>query len=181
MFWTKYWEEGDYQGVVPPLDQFTEVAKRIRSDFFTMDIAKRKDGQWMIVELGDAQVAGLPEDADVMSFYRQFLYKWPKKDEQPTDVQEIITLVQQSNMNIRWTRLWVRHPGADDDGLWFFWIHNCPGEVQIESSFGKCPFIIETDKHNEVATGNSVREVATKILEWLALPGGSLEIRFHPR
>ncbi len=35
-----------------------------------MDIAKRKDGDWMIVELGDAQVAGLPENADALKFYR---------------------------------------------------------------------------------------------------------------
>jgi hypothetical protein len=71
MFWTKYWEEGNYQGVVPPLDQFTDVAGRVQSNFFTMDIAKRRDGQWMIVELGDAQVAGLPEDANAASFYRE--------------------------------------------------------------------------------------------------------------
>jgi hypothetical protein len=32
-------------------------------------VAKRVDGDWMIVELGDAQVAGLPETADVLDFY----------------------------------------------------------------------------------------------------------------
>ena len=35
-----------------------------------MDVAKRVDGGWMIVELGDGQVAGLPERADVGAFYR---------------------------------------------------------------------------------------------------------------
>ena len=42
----------------------------IKSRFFTMDIAKKKDEDWMIVELGDAQVAGLPERTKVEDFYR---------------------------------------------------------------------------------------------------------------
>ncbi len=65
-----YWEEGDYHGMQPPVDQFREVAQTIGSRFFTMDIAQRVDGTWMIVELGDAQVAGLPENADILGFYR---------------------------------------------------------------------------------------------------------------
>ena len=52
------------------MDQFTEVAAAVQSRFFTMDMAKRRDGEWMIVELGDAQVAGLPENADVNGFYK---------------------------------------------------------------------------------------------------------------
>ncbi len=70
VFWTEYWEEGDYAGMSPPVAQFREVAAAVKSRFFTMDIAKRRDGDWMIVELGDAQVAGLPENADVEGFYR---------------------------------------------------------------------------------------------------------------
>jgi hypothetical protein len=35
-----------------------------------MDVAKRKDGAWMIVELGDGQVAGLPDEAAARSFYQ---------------------------------------------------------------------------------------------------------------
>ena len=40
------------------------------SRFFTMDIAKRVDSDWMIVELGDGQVAGLPDRADTGAFYQ---------------------------------------------------------------------------------------------------------------
>jgi hypothetical protein len=65
----EYWEEGDYSGDVPPVEQFLDVGKAVKSRFFTMDVAKRVDGDWMIVELGDAQVAGLPETADVLDFY----------------------------------------------------------------------------------------------------------------
>lgn len=65
----KYWDEGDYQNVEPIVDRFEEVIKKIKSNFFTMDIAKKKDGNWIIVELGDGQVAGLPDNANKDEFY----------------------------------------------------------------------------------------------------------------
>lgn len=65
-----YWEEGDYLAVEkPPLDDFREVSQKIESHFFSMDVAKTKAGQWVIIELGDGQVAGLPEKADMVQFY----------------------------------------------------------------------------------------------------------------
>ena len=70
IYWTKYWEEGDYGITAPPLDDFLVVAQSVKSHFFTMDIAQVRDGKWMIVELGDAQVAGLPENADIGQFYK---------------------------------------------------------------------------------------------------------------
>ena len=79
VFSTNYWEEGDYAGLTPPVDQFVEVAGKVQSRFFTMDVAKRTDGEWMIVELGDGQVAGLPDNADVRQFYHSLLNHWPKE------------------------------------------------------------------------------------------------------
>ncbi len=55
--------------VAPPIERFASVATRVPSRFFTMDVAQRTDGAWMIVELGDAQVAGLPERMDAAAFY----------------------------------------------------------------------------------------------------------------
>lgn len=69
VYWAEYWEEGDYGEDTPPLDFFREAARGVQSRFFTMDVAQRRDGEWMIVELGDAQVAGLPENADAGAFY----------------------------------------------------------------------------------------------------------------
>ena len=66
---TAYWEEGDYGEEVPPAEQFAAIARTITSRLFTMDIARRTDGEWIIVELGDGQVAGLPDRLDVTSFY----------------------------------------------------------------------------------------------------------------
>ena len=68
---SEYWEEGAYDGPEPPLDDLRAVAARVASRFFTMDVAQRVDGRWRIVELGDGQVAGLPERADPLVFYRE--------------------------------------------------------------------------------------------------------------
>ena len=70
LYTIRYWAEGDYSEVPVPVDQFREAAQAVQSRFFTMDIAKRRDGDWMIVELGDGQVAGLPQNADEHQFYQ---------------------------------------------------------------------------------------------------------------
>lgn len=72
-----YWEEGEYTGEVPPPDLLRDVARAVRSRFFTMDVARRHDGAWTIVELGDGQVAGLPDAADPLEFYKRLLDHWP--------------------------------------------------------------------------------------------------------
>ncbi len=64
-----YWEEGTYPEEALPLAHFEEIAGRVNSRFFTMDIAQRADGAWRVVELGDGQVAGLPERADRSRLY----------------------------------------------------------------------------------------------------------------
>ena len=64
-----YWDEGEYGGMKPELEDFIEIAQHINSNFFTMDVAKQKDGEWIIMELGDGQVAGLPDHADRDEFY----------------------------------------------------------------------------------------------------------------
>lgn len=66
---SRYWNTGEYTGETPPLDKFTAIARTIESRFFTMDVAKTKQGEWMIIELGDAQVAELPPDTDPSAFY----------------------------------------------------------------------------------------------------------------
>jgi hypothetical protein len=68
--WFNYWEEGDYQQLQPPIDEFSEIAKLPRSRFFTMDIALTVTGQWLVIELGDAQVSGLPENTLPIDFYQ---------------------------------------------------------------------------------------------------------------
>ncbi|CAM1342212.1 ATP-grasp domain-containing protein [Tenacibaculum amylolyticum] len=64
-----YWDEGVYGAEKPALEEFIAIAQAIDSNFFTMDVAKKKNGEWIIMELGDGQVAGLPDNADKNEFY----------------------------------------------------------------------------------------------------------------
>jgi hypothetical protein len=65
-----YWEEGDYRDEAIASELFASECATIDSNFFTMDVARRTDGRWIIMELGDAQVAGLPEALAPERFYR---------------------------------------------------------------------------------------------------------------
>ena len=67
----KYWDEGKYNNVEPEIERFADVIKKIKSNFFSMDIAKKKGGDWIIIEIGDGQVSGLPENANKKEFYRK--------------------------------------------------------------------------------------------------------------
>lgn len=68
-----YWEEGEYQPLKPDTTEFEAIAKRVESNFFSMDIARQKDGTLIIIELGDGQVAGLPDKTDRNEFYKQLI------------------------------------------------------------------------------------------------------------
>jgi len=68
-----YWAEGD-AGELPPFARLAEVAARVRSRFFSLDVARRQDGEWTIIELGDAQVTGLPDRLAPAAFYQALLH-----------------------------------------------------------------------------------------------------------
>jgi hypothetical protein len=68
-----YWEEGDYGDLEPDLNEFTNIAQSVESNFFTMDIAKEVNGNWIILELGDGQVSWLPKTVNVFDFYNNIL------------------------------------------------------------------------------------------------------------
>jgi hypothetical protein len=65
----RYWENENYNDDKIDLNIFISIAKNINSNFFTMDIAKAKNGKWYIIELGDGQVSGLPSQKDSSEFY----------------------------------------------------------------------------------------------------------------
>ena len=56
--------------IKPNTKLFENIAKTIKSNFFTMDIAKDKNGKFIIIEIGDGQVSGIPGDQD-----KDLLYK----------------------------------------------------------------------------------------------------------
>lgn len=59
------WEIAD--STAPPA--FDELARRVPSRFFSLDLAERQAGGWTAIELGDGQVAGLPPSLDPADFY----------------------------------------------------------------------------------------------------------------
>jgi hypothetical protein len=79
LYATEYWDESEYAGSEPPLDEFTAIAGAVPNRFFTMDVARVVDGRWMIVELGDGQVAGLPSEAHAPAYYRVLAARWARQ------------------------------------------------------------------------------------------------------
>jgi hypothetical protein len=77
IFCSPYWEGGQYCKTYPPLELFAGIAAVMRSRFFSMDVARRIDGVWLIVELGDGQVSGLPRESDADRLYEALTRTWP--------------------------------------------------------------------------------------------------------
>lgn len=67
-----YWEEGDYHFPEPDTHEFELLAQTIDSSFFSMDIARTTKGTFIIVELGDGQVSGLPRSMKKAELYQAF-------------------------------------------------------------------------------------------------------------
>jgi hypothetical protein len=83
------------------------------------------------------------------------------------DLREIIAGVTGALPDVELEHLQVTHP-ADDDGLWFFRRRGRSSwDVQIESSSGVCPFLVETDLDNERRWGQTPEEVVEIIVALL--------------
>jgi len=83
------------------------------------------------------------------------------------DVAEVIRQVRAEHPNVEWWQLQVKHPGADDDGLWFFRLADGGITVHMESTVGACPFVIETDAHNRRQHGTNVARTVEIVVAWL--------------
>ncbi len=86
------------------------------------------------------------------------------------DIELVILSVQQELPDVSVWQLQKRHPG-DDDGLWFFSLPGLEKDIQIESSTGNCPFLVETEEQSsyEARTAQTVKEVTRMIVEYLGL------------
>ena len=69
-------------------------------------------------------------------------------------------------------QLQVRHPGADDEGLWFFTHPDGRGEVQVESSTGAAPFLVEDDE-GPAATAHTPADAVALVAARLGLRAGT--------
>ena len=60
-------------GEKPICHFINDIINQIDSNFFTIDVAEKEDGSWMILECGDGQVSGLPRNQSEFIFYSSFL------------------------------------------------------------------------------------------------------------
>ena len=85
------------------------------------------------------------------------------------DIDAIIETLVSAHPELVAEQLRVSHPGADDDGLWFFRHPSSPNEVQLESSFGTCPFLFETDANASRTTAKTVAEAIVLVQSGLGI------------
>lgn len=89
----------------------------------------------------------------------------------PRDIDTIIAALRRAHPEISCEQLRVTHPGADDDGLWFFTHPRAVGEVQLESSSGQFPFLLEGDDSDGREIVGTVGEAVARVGARLGLRG----------
>lgn len=88
-------------------------------------------------------------------------------DEWPEEVQAIVARGRARLPHVEASQQQVKFPG-DDDGLCFFDLPGHDSEVQIESSDGCCPFLVETSASTERLMRRSVSATAEAVNRVLA-------------
>jgi hypothetical protein len=84
------------------------------------------------------------------------------------DIEILIQSLTTIYPTVRVRQLEVFHLGADD-GLWFFQEPNTGLEVQVESSTGMLPFLIEADETDERWTVTAVDQAVVTLARLLHL------------
>ena len=85
------------------------------------------------------------------------------------DIEAIIRQLQLVQPDVRTEQLRVSHPGADDDGLWFFRHRTTDVEVQLESSTGNCPFLVERTDSADRFQACTVQQAVLLVVAGLGL------------
>ena len=62
-------------GPLESLDEWQSIAKRFQNRFISIDVARQEDNSWLIVEVGDGGVSGLPDSIDAKYFYEALFEK----------------------------------------------------------------------------------------------------------
>ena len=87
------------------------------------------------------------------------------------DIEAITLQVQGEIPGITAEQLAVLHPGADDDGLWFFRHPSTGVEIQLESSTGNCPFLVESSGSTAQVVATSIQQAVALIVEGVGRKG----------
>jgi hypothetical protein len=73
-------------------------------------------------------------------------------------IDQITSSVRSKFPDVRIVQMTKTHP-ADDDGIWWFRLPGKEKDIQIESSSGNCPFIVESDDDPTVSDARSAKTV----------------------
>ena len=87
------------------------------------------------------------------------------------DIDAIIAKLLLAHPDITAAQLTVLHPGADDDGLWFFRHPATDVEVQLESSTGTCPFLFESTGSADRLTAETIDQAVAFVVAGLGVSG----------
>jgi len=84
------------------------------------------------------------------------------------DIDIIIEKVRERLPTVAVRQFEVVHP-SDDDGIWWFSLPGVERDIQIESSYASCPFLIETEEQSssEALRGLSVDQTVQLIIAYL--------------
>lgn len=84
------------------------------------------------------------------------------------DIDLIIETVKQQVPAVEVYQYHKTHPG-DDDGVWWFSLPNVEPDIKLDSGYGMCPFMVETDEQWGVnaRTANSVVDAVSMIVDYL--------------
>ena len=85
------------------------------------------------------------------------------------DIDAIVERLILDHPSLKWEQLAVSHPGADDDGIWFFRHPSSPHEVQLESTSGMCPFLFETSGPSDPMEAANVEAAIELVIAGLGL------------
>ena len=81
----------------------------------------------------------------------------------PRDIDIVIEKIRALHPDAAIEQLKVKFPGADDDGLWFFRIPSERENIQVESSTGVAPFVVERGGAPAVY-GASIDQVVSEVV-----------------
>ncbi|HKQ08669.1 MAG TPA: hypothetical protein VJ464_26340, partial [Blastocatellia bacterium] len=78
---------------------------------------------------------------------------------------------------------WEKRLPADDDGIWWFKLPSIGADIQIESTYGNCPFLVETNELccDKAKGGETVADVGSMIVEYLDSQRGRIVRNRHTR
>jgi hypothetical protein len=85
------------------------------------------------------------------------------------DIERVIALVRDRLPSVSVVQWHKKHPG-DDDGIWWFRLPGVEHDIQLESSDGACPFLVEHDDMKSTAEAchaETIEQATEAVVEYL--------------